>query len=439
MSDNNENCCGFNNLSLPDIHQVNSYFSKVTLPAHNTPIPILIVKFIDIFANQRHCGRTSLYSYKRILFKLMTFYEAQNLDNLYRRVEVDELFLKSVENYAEWYAYAKAVMVAFDQIEQFGEFKSCTLYRKYQNKYHIQDIELLSFKKKFLFHLTNLSRKDQTVKWYSSSIDLCLYLGNITNLMQLKAMKFSSIVNTFKGLKELGLSPKTANGYLFCYKKFLDFAFTSNLVPYDFSKISMRFYFLRENIKTFLDVAGQKQLKEALEHTSKRNKAVILLALTSGLRNQDIATLKFSEIDYKEHCIVKNQGKTKSQIIVPLVPEAFNAIQDYVNNERPNDKVGLYNFVFVSAISPYKYVQSYDHMLHDLMTKWDIKPVNPTGKIGMHLLRRTFIYNLMRHNTPAHVITELLGHEYQTSDRFYYSADDEMLRECSLDLSEIGD
>lgn len=440
MSDNNVNFCDFNSLSLPDILQVNNYFSKVTFPTQNTPIPILIVKLIDIFANQRHCGRTSLYSYKRILFKLMTFYETQNLDNLSRRAEVDELFLKSVENNAARHAYAKAVMVVFNQIEQFGNFKSWHLYSKTPNKYHIQDTELLSFKNEFLSYLTNsLSRKDRTIKWYSYSIDLCLYLGNITNIQQLRSMKFSSIVNTFKCIKELCLASSTANGYFFCYKNFLAFAFRANMVPHDFSKICMRFYTLKENNKPFLDVEEQRLFREALEHTSKRNKAVFLLALTTGLRNQDIATLKFSEIDYKERIIVKNQGKTKAPIKLPLVPEAFNAIQDYVNNERPNDKLKYCNFVFVSNISPYKPLQSYNHILRDLIFEWNIKAVNDTKKIGMHLLRRTFIYNLMRKNTPVDVITELLGHDYRSSDRFYYSADEQMLGECSLDLSEIGD
>lgn len=67
----------------------------------------------------------------------------------------------------------------------------------------------------------------------------------------------------------------------------------------------------------------------------KRNRAIILLGATTGLRACDMIRLKLTDIDWRKGEIRIEQIKTKRVVHLPLMEDAGAAVQDYILNARP--------------------------------------------------------------------------------------------------------
>ena len=67
----------------------------------------------------------------------------------------------------------------------------------------------------------------------------------------------------------------------------------------------------------------------------KRDRAIILLAATTGLRAGDLIRIKLTDIDWRKGEIRLLQRKTGRASYIPLVKEAGEALQDYILNARP--------------------------------------------------------------------------------------------------------
>ena len=192
----------------------------------------------------------------------------------------------------------------------------------------------------------------------------------------------------------------------------------------------------KQSISSFLLKEDEKRLVKQLEKESKRNKAIILLALRLGLRDCDITTLKFDAIDWKNDTIAIRQQKTGESLKLPLLPDVGNALFDYIKNERSARNDG-YRYIFLRNQAPHNRLTSIYHICFKLLHKLNIIPENG-GKSGTHSLRYSLVHKLLAKKIPHQVITDLLGHTSKESDKPYLSMEESMLRQCPLDLSLIG-
>lgn len=69
---------------------------------------------------------------------------------------------------------------------------------------------------------------------------------------------------------------------------------------------------------------------------TKRNKAICLLLLETGLRSVDVCNIKLSDIDWNKDIIYIKQQKTRIALNIPLRYSYGNTIVDYILNERPS-------------------------------------------------------------------------------------------------------
>jgi hypothetical protein len=72
-----------------------------------------------------------------------------------------------------------------------------------------------------------------------------------------------------------------------------------------------------------------------------------------------------------------------------------------------------------------------------LFDQADIQTVNRNSR-GPHACRYTLTHKLLLKKVPHQVITDTLGHASKESDKPYLSMEEQMLRECPLTLSLIG-
>ena len=82
---------------------------------------------------------------------------------------------------------------------------------------------------------------------------------------------------------------------------------------------------------------------------NKRDQAILLLALHTGLRGCDIQSLKFQDINWESETIHLRQQKTGADLVVPIDSATQNAIIDYVLHERRECSL---EYIFITAVGP---------------------------------------------------------------------------------------
>lgn len=165
----------------------------------------------------------------------------------------------------------------------------------------------------------------------------------------------------------------------------------------------------------------------------KRDYAILMIALWTGLRGVDILGLKRSDIDWNRKVVKVIQGKTGVGIQTDLSPGVGNAIADYILNGRPETDSP---HIFVRHRRPHDRLSDFagnDIMVRSLY-KAGISHEAWDGK-SFHALRRTFGTRLVRAGVPIRSVGEMLGHGNPNSAIRYIALDKEGLRLCCLDIA----
>ena len=219
-------------------------------------------------------------------------------------------------------------------------------------------------------------------------------------------------------------------------RKILSYLFAAGFVPTDFSGMVMAPAYQRMHLRPYITASDEAKLYQAMKEAPLRTKAMMRLALRLGLRDVDICNLRFDQIDWKKDRIVLEQEKTGVTLCLPLLEDVGNSIMDYIMNERPED-ARVCTHVFVRKQAPYKKLASMYTVCSQLFSQADIKTVNRDSQ-GVHVCRYTLTHKLLLKKVPHQVITDTLGHISRESDKPYLSMEEQMLRECPLDFSLIG-
>lgn len=171
--------------------------------------------------------------------------------------------------------------------------------------------------------------------------------------------------------------------------------------------------------------------------SGSRDRAMLLLGASTGLRPVDIVALRLQDIDWPRGCITLTQQKTGTLLRLPLLADVGEAIADYLLCERP--PAGADEHVFLRSQAPYVGLAP-SNRLHYLLAgafaRSGIRPQPDSGK-GFGVLRSSFATRMLEAGTPLTVISAALGHRGISSAKHYLSADEQRMRECCLDFSGI--
>jgi len=170
--------------------------------------------------------------------------------------------------------------------------------------------------------------------------------------------------------------------------------------------------------------------------SGKRNLAMLLLALRTGLRSVDIVNLKLGNIHWKSNTIEIVQEKTGIPLVLPLLTEVGNAIADYILNGRPSSQQPN---IFLRSQAPYRKLSGRSTCYaigHKIMKEAGVRQ-GKNDREGFHCLRHSMAARLLSVETPLPIISSILGHRDQDSTKVYLSTDLAHLRACALGLSGI--
>lgn len=144
-----------------------------------------------------------------------------------------------------------------------------------------------------------------------------------------------------------------------------------------------------------------------------RNKAILELLYSSGLRISELTSLELSNIDLDE-CLVRVMGKGSKERIVPLGDYAIDALKEYIYFYRPILNKNNSSYVFLNNRGGILSRQFIFKVIKEECIKKGIRK-----NVSPHTLRHTFATHLLKNGADLRIIQELLGHENLSTTQIY--------------------
>ena len=165
----------------------------------------------------------------------------------------------------------------------------------------------------------------------------------------------------------------------------------------------------------------------------KRNYAMVLLAMRTGLRSVDIINLKLTDIDWRDNTINIVQQKNYRPLSLPLLPEVGNALVEYILQARPKSDEP---YIFLKLFPPFSKLADCYNISRRIIDKAGIKQKDDRFK-GFHLFRHSVAAKMLNNEINLSVISSTLGHSSTESSKHYLSTDGVHLKACALTLKGI--
>jgi integrase/recombinase XerD len=141
-----------------------------------------------------------------------------------------------------------------------------------------------------------------------------------------------------------------------------------------------------------------------------RNRALVELVYSAGLRSREAVDLDLADVDFEQE-LVRVRGKGGKERVVPLGEEAAHWIARYLREARPALVRGAQNALFISVRGARL----------DTSTLRRIAP-HP------HRLRHAFATHLVEGGADLRTVQELLGHSSLSTTQIYAHVDGKRLR-----------
>jgi len=175
---------------------------------------------------------------------------------------------------------------------------------------------------------------------------------------------------------------------------------------------------LEKNVPSFLTVDEMFALLNAdfgREETGLRDKAILELLYTSGIRLRELTGLNMEDIDFTEG-VMKVRGKGKKERLVPIGKPAMDALKAYLEESGKIEETGekpLFVGLNGKRINP----RTVEKIVDKYARLCGVKKISP------HVFRHSFATHLLSMGADLRVIQELLGHESLSTTQRYTTVD----------------
>ena len=268
------------------------------------------------------------------------------------------------------------------------------------------------------------------------------YLHDVTKLWQFlqlnadttppETLTENQILDFLQYLNKLGLSAHSQARILSGLKSFYKYLLLENIVQTDPTQLIEAPQLGRK----LPDTLAYPEIVQILENidlsapTGPRNRAMIEVLYSSGLRVSELLDLQITNCYFKDG-FIKVVGKGNKMRLVPIGGDAIKFTQIYIDFIRSHiePQKGHDDYVFLNARG-----KQLSRVMVFLIIKDAVIQAGIDKNVSPHTFRHSFATHLIEGGADLRAVQDMLGHESITTTEIYTHLDRDYLRQIITDF-----
>ncbi len=156
-----------------------------------------------------------------------------------------------------------------------------------------------------------------------------------------------------------------------------------------------------------------QQIDYADDFEGLRDKLIIELLYTTGIRRVELINLKTTDFNFHQKTL-RVVGKRNKERIIPLIDSTIDHYQRYIAMRKEMLQGSDEDYVFLSKSG----LKIYETLVYRIINRYFSK-VSSKVKKSPHILRHTFATHLLNKGADLNAVKELLGHSSLASTQVY--------------------
>tara|TARA_R110001592_G_scaffold63118_5_gene193281 strand:+ start:9542 stop:10438 length:897 start_codon:yes stop_codon:yes gene_type:complete len=267
-------------------------------------------------------------------------------------------------------------------------------------------LDYVSLEKKYSVH-TSIAYKNDLISFRD-------FLITEYNQEELVSVNYGQIRNWIVSLVDSDISNRTINRKVSSLKSFYKFLQKSEqikvnpLSKHKALKVAKKVQvpFTSKEINSVIDIVSEEN-----DFISVRNKLIVELFYSTGVRRIELINIKERDISFSENTI-KVLGKRNKERFIPLLQSVIPTLKNYLELKR-EFSLGLEE-LFITV----KGNKIYETLVYRIINSY-FSRVSSKVKKSPHILRHSFATHLLNEGADLNSVKELLGHSSLASTQVY--------------------
>ena len=231
-------------------------------------------------------------------------------------------------------------------------------------------------------------------------------------------------------LHEHGIGPSSQARILSGVRSFFKYLQMEGYISDDPSEL-LEWPHLGEHLPEVLTTEEIDRMEAAIDLSKpegQRNKAIIEVLFSCGLRVSELTALKLSDLFMSDN-FVRIKGKGRKERLVPISAKAVKELKLwFIDRDRMNIKLGEEDFVFLNRRGAHL-----TRTMILIMIKRCAEAAGIEKTVSPHTLRHSFATALLKGGADLRAIQMMLGHESISTTEIYTHVDMTTLRQEILE------
>jgi integrase/recombinase XerD len=246
------------------------------------------------------------------------------------------------------------------------------------------------------------------------------------NHLEAERIVRSNLVDYLSSLYQRRLDSRSVGRHLASLRQFFRFLCSEGIIRED-PALNIESPRFRHSLPSFLSLEEVERLlaqPDAKTVVGLRDKAMIELMYSTGLRVSELCGLRVSDLEMQVGCL-RCLGKGNKERLVPVGRSALALVQEYLRDSRPKllgDKTSA--SLFLSRIGTPINRIAFWRMLSDYGRKAGLRM-----RLKPHMLRHSFATHLLDRGADLRSVQMMLGHADITTTQIYTHVVEERLKQ----------
>ncbi len=228
-------------------------------------------------------------------------------------------------------------------------------------------------------------------------------------------------------LDEVGITARSQARLVSSLRSFYSFLHLDGFVEHNVAELlqSPKMGLRLPSVLTLQEIDDIINAIDLSKPEGQRNRAMIEMLYSCGLRVSELCALKYSDL-FLDEGFIRITGKGGKQRLVPISPRAIAELDAYKEERRHlTIKPGYEDYVFVS----FRHRKSITRVMVFYVVKELAAAAGIVKSISPHTFRHSFATHLLEGGANLRIIQAMLGHESISTTEIYTHIDRTRLRE----------